>query len=304
LNTSPSEPENTPSESAPRTAFVALIGRTNIGKSSLVNRFVEAKVSIVTDRQQTTRRNVLGVWTEGEVQIVFVDTPGLHRPQDSEGKRMLRESRIALEGIDLVLALVEPGDRLQGGTQHLIDTLIRCGSPRSVLVINKIDTVPPTSKAVRETAETLCSAYPFQKIFPISALHGDGTQLLFENILEVAQPGPWHFPSEEVSNVGQEEYAAEIIREKAMQLTEQEVPHHIRVRIDHLTRSEKGDWRIHATILVDTESRKGILIGSRGKKIKEIGTAARLELQEILDAPVVLKTQVSIEKNWRQRSGD
>lgn len=286
---------------ATRCGLVTLTGRTNVGKSTLLNRIVGAKVSIVTDRPQTTIRAVQGVLTAGDRQAVFVDTPGLHKPVDRMGESLLEEVRASLEHIDLVLALVEPGDRVEGGTRHLVATLEAAGSPLAYLVVNKIDRVPRGHPGVRETAEALSQAYPFKRIYPISAASGLGVDLLVQDVLDALPEGPFLYPPDEVSNVPQQFYAAEIVREKAMAATEDEIPHSIGVDIEELTKNEDGSFTIRAVIYVDRDSRKGILIGAGGKKIKEIGSRAREELQDILEAPVHLMTEVKVKKDWRKK---
>lgn len=284
-----------------RCGLVAVLGRTNVGKSTLVNRIVGAKVSIVTDRTQTTLRPVHGVLTEGRSQAVFVDTPGLHRPVDRLGRSMIAEVRRSLEGIDLVAAVVEPGDRPEGGTGHLIRILEAAGSPRTLLVVNKLDLARPGSPRVRRTVEDLSGAYPFERAYPISARTGAGVDVLVRDLLALLPEAPFEYPEDEVSNVPQLFYAAEIIREKAMEATREEIPHAIAVEVEELTRDDDGVYTIRAVLAVDRESRKGILIGAGGSRIKEIGVRARQELEEILEAPVHLMTRVAVVKDWRKR---
>jgi GTP-binding protein Era len=291
-----------PEPSGPtRCGLVALLGRTNVGKSTLLNELVGAKVAIATPRRQTTTRSFHGVWTEGDAQAVFVDTPGLHKPEDREGERMLGETRSALVDIDLVLVVVEPGDTNRGGTSHVLQSLERAGSPPALLVVNKTDTLEPRSPLVRETVVDLTKAYPFERFVPISAKTGEGLDLLGQEILSRLPDGPWLYPPDEVSNVPQRFYAAEIVREKAMELTRDEIPHALGVEVTELAKDEAGDWRIRATIFVDRESRKGILIGAHGKKIHQIRKRAKRDLEETLEASVDLQLKVAVRKAWRNK---
>ena len=277
-----------------RCGIVTLLGRTNVGKSTLVNALVGAKVSIVTDRRQTTRRAVHGVLTEGDVQAVFVDTPGLHKP-DGKGKKMLRETRDALVDVDLVLAVVEPGDKLAGGTEFLLKYLEQAGNPPALLVINKTDGIEPGDPGMRETVEALTKAYAFKRVFPVSATTGEGLELLAAEVLAAMPQHPFLYPPDEVSNVTQPFYAAEIVREKAMELVEDELPHAIEVEVLELARDEQG-YVIHVELYVDRDSRKRILIGKHGRIIKQIRARAREELQELLETEVELETVVRVRK--------
>lgn len=284
-----------------RCGVVALLGRTNVGKSTLLNQMVGAKVSIATDRRQTTRRSVHGVVTEGSVQAVFVDTPGLHKPEDPESKRLLREARDALIDVDLVLCLVEPGDRADRGSRHLLTYLEAAESPPALLVVNKVDQVEVGDPAVIQTVQALSQAYPFARAFPVSARDGSGVDVLLAEVLERLPAGPFLYPPDEISNVPQTFYAAEIVREKAMQATRDEIPHAIGVEIDELRRDEEGAYVIKACLFVDRDSRKGILIGAKGRKINAIRKRAQRELEELLEVPVHLTTRVEVRKGWRRK---
>jgi GTP-binding protein Era len=282
--------------------MVALLGRTNVGKSTLLNRMVGAKVSIATDKRQTTRRSVHGVLTEGHVQAVFIDTPGLHKPEDPESKRLLREAREALIDVDLVLCLVEPGDRAERGTTYLLEYLRAAEDPPALLVVNKCDTAEVGDPAVIQTVQALTKAYPFLRAFPISAQEGAGVDLLLEEVFKHLPPGPFLYPPDEVSNVPQTFYAAEIVREKAMEATRDEIPHAIGVEVKELRRDEDGAYVIKTVLFVDRQSRKGILIGAQGRKINAIRKRAQRELQELLETPVRLTTSVEVRKGWRKRT--
>ena len=284
-----------------RCGVVALLGRTNVGKSTLLNHMVGAKVSIATDRRQTTRRSVHGVVTEGDVQAVFVDTPGLHKPEDPESKRLLREARDALIDVDLVLCLVEPGDRADRGSRHLLQYLEAACSPPALLVVNKVDQVELGNPAVLQTAQALTQSYPFLKVFPVSAREGTGVDVLLAEVLARMPAHPFLYPPDEISNVPQTFYAAEIVREKAMQATRDEIPHAIGVEIEELRRDAEGAYVIQALVFVDRESRKGILIGSQGRRIHTIRKRAQRELEELLEVPVQLTIRVEVRKAWRRK---
>ena len=273
---------------------VTLLGRTNVGKSTLLNALVGAKVSIATDRRQTTRHVVHGVVTEGDRQAIFVDTPGLHKPEDRESKRLLNDARSSLEDVDLVVVVVEPGDRPAGGTQFVLDYLREAGSPPALLVVNKVDTVELGDPAVLKTIQKLSAEYSFVYAYPVSAKDETGLEGLLAAVLARLPQGEHLYPPDEISNVPQTLYAAELVREKAMERTEQEIPHTIEAEVEQLTRDEAGTYHLKVALTVDRESRKGILIGHRGRKIRSIRRAAQADLQSVLEAPVELELTVRV----------
>ncbi|RME04723.1 MAG: GTPase Era [Planctomycetota bacterium] len=276
--------------------FVAVLGRTNVGKSTLINALVGEKVSIITDRPQTTTLLVRAILTEGNRQAVFVDTPGLHTPRNKFSKMLMGDIVKALEDVELVLVLVEPEDRMRGGTRRLISLIKRVNCPR-FLLINKVDLAK--KRSLLPTAECLGCEVEFDLILPISAKYGDGLSYLKERILQAMPPNPFFYPEDMVSDIPQTLFVAELVREKAMQLTHQEVPHCIAVETTSIREREDGAYEVEVVIYVERESLKGILIGKGGRMIRQIGTLARKELEEVTGRKIVLKTQVKVLKNWR-----
>ncbi|RME87523.1 MAG: GTPase Era [Planctomycetota bacterium] len=276
--------------------FVTLLGRTNVGKSTLLNALLNQKVSIVTEKPQTTQFLVKGILTEGNRQAVFVDTPGLHRPHSKYGEMFLGDIPKALEEVDLVVVLVEPGDRVEGGTAHLLEMLQKVEAPR-FLVVNKIDL--STKGEALQTAKMIGEACSFDFVLPVSALKYENVDFLREKILEALPEGPFYYPEDYVTDLPQPLYVAEVIREKVMLLTRDEVPHAVGVLVDTIQEREDGAYYIEATLYVERESQKGILIGKGGSMIKKIGTLAREELEDVTGRKIILKTRVKVMKNWQ-----
>lgn len=294
-----SEPAEPPEPAAEtRCGFVSFVGRTNVGKSTLINALTEQKVTITSARTQTTQLPVRAILTEGPVQAVFVDTPGLHKPQDPFGRELLRRADSVAEHCDLLVAVVEPGDIYAGGTRVLVDRLLRWARP-TILVINKVDRLKKGNPATRQTADAIGELVELELILPTSATDGAGVDVLRDELLSRMPPGPHHFPEDWVTDIPQDVYVAEVIREKVMRLTRDEVPHDVQVEIVKLAEHE-GTFHIEAILHCSRESQKRILIGQGGSMIKAIGSQAREELIESTGQPVVLKTQVAVKKAWRK----
>ena len=280
----------------PRSGFVAIVGRPNAGKSTLLNRLVGQKIAIVTSKPQTTRNRIQGIVTRPEGQIVFIDTPGLHEADSALGRQMMREISAAVEGIDLLLLMVDASHMLPHSDELLIQRAQRFGG-KTVLVLNKIDKVPkakllPLIDAFRE-------AHEFAAIVPISAMKGEGCEELVKEILRLLPEGPPHFPEDQVTDQPERFLAAEIIREKAIQTTYHEVPYALAVEIDKWEAGPKL-LRIEATMYVERDSQKKILIGHKGEMLKKIGTAARKELEEMLETRIFLGLFVKVAPDWRE----
>lgn len=305
----PEPPGESPSEAglpgapAPadsRCGFVSLVGRTNVGKSTLINALTGQKVTITSPKVQTTQLPVRAILSEGDTQAVIVDTPGLHRPADAFGHELLRRADRAAAHCDLLIAVVEPGDKpTRGGTRHLCDRLLRWARP-TLLVINKVDAVKRGDSRVRRTAEALSEALEPVALIPVSARTGLGVDLLRREILARMPPGPWHYPEDWVTDIPQTTYIEEVIREKVMRLTRDELPHDVAVEVEKLEENDDGTFYIRATIYCARPNQKKILVGKGGKMIREIGTRARRELEESTERPVILKTNVAIRPNWRR----
>lgn len=278
--------------------FVAIVGRPNAGKSTLVNRLVGEKVAIVTSRPQTTRNRIQGIVNRANAQVVLIDTPGLHRPDSALGRQMMGEVDAAMETVDALALILDASEDFGAGDRRAIERVQRFDGTR-FLLLNKIDRVPKARLLpIIETSTKLGS---FDEIIPISALTGEGVELVLEKIIAILPAGPPHFPVDQYTDQPERFLAAEIVREKAMEATTQEVPHAVAVLVDSFEEGEKL-IRIRATIYVEREGQKGILIGRGGQSLKNIGTAARKELESILGSKIFLELFVKVLRNWRENA--
>ena len=284
-------PENTPFKSG----FVAIVGRPNAGKSSLVNALVQSKVSIVTPVPQTTRNRILGILHRPDAQVIFMDTPGVHKPLSRLNEQMMNYVRQALADRDLAVLIVDASEKFGRGDEFVIK-LLNEYSPRAILALNKVDRVHKPD--LLPLIDRYSKLYGFEEIFPISALRGDGMEELLEAIVQRLPEGPAYFPADEYTDQPERFLAAEMIREKVIAYTKQEMPYVTAVLIDGF--EEKGLLtRIHATIVVEKDSQKPIVIGSGGARLKEIGTAARMELEKLFPPKVYLELFVKVQPQWR-----
>ena len=280
-----------------RSGFVAVLGPPNAGKSTFVNRLVGQKVAIVTPRPQTTRNRILGIINRADAQAVLIDTPGIHRATTALGKQMMAEVTQALEGVDILAVMIDASAGLTAGDHHLTFEHAKKFRGPVFLLLNKIDRIakplllPLIEKCSKEFAPT--------EIIPISALTGDGAELALERLIVHLPEGEPYFPTDQVTDQPERFLAAEIIREKVMTSTKQEVPHAVAVRVESFEETGKL-VRITAAVSVEREGQKGILIGRGGEKLKAIGTAAREELEEILGVKVFLEIRVNVQRDWRQ----
>jgi GTPase len=279
-----------------RAGFVAIIGRPNAGKSTLLNRFVGQKVAIVTSKPQTTRNRIQGIVTRSDGQIVFVDTPGLHEATTALNRQMMREVAAALEGIDVLLMMVDASRTLPHADSLLLEKGQRFGG-KAILALNKIDRVPKPK--LLPLLDTFAKAFPFAALVPISALKGEGCDELLQEILKNLPEGEPFFPEDQITDQPERFLAGEIIREKAIDLTYHEVPHALAVVIDQFEEAPRL-LRIHATLHVERDSQKKILIGHKGEMLKKIGTAARKELEVLLGTKIFLAMFVKVVADWRE----
>ncbi|HEY1357415.1 MAG TPA: GTPase Era [Thermoleophilaceae bacterium] len=283
-----------------RAGFVALAGRPNAGKSTLVNAIVGGKVAIVSDKPQTTRREVRGIATREDWQLVLVDLPGVQRPRDPLTERMQRQVERGLADADAVL-FVLPGDQQLGSGDRFIAEAIRTVGLPATIALNKVDLLgrPRTVEALAATAQLGLDA----EVFPISAKGGDGVPELVEHLVTLLPDGPFLYPPEESSDLPERVRLAELIREQALLRTREEVPHAVEVEVDELEERDDGSLLVHARIWAETESQKGILIGAGGRMVKAIGSAARPELEAAAGRPVHLDLSVRVRKGWRRDEG-
>ncbi|MGH7838450.1 MAG: GTPase Era, partial [Candidatus Binataceae bacterium] len=279
-----------------KSGFVAIVGRPNAGKSTLVNTLVGQKVAIVSPKPQTTRNRIQGILNREDAQIVLIDTPGIHKPGSVLNRMMMDEAQQALEGIDVLSLIVDASADFGGGDRFAIEWAGRFRGP-VFLLLNKVDRV--RKQLLLPLIERYSKEFDFAEIFPIAALTGEGCFDLVNSWLAKLPEGSPHFPADQFTDQPERFLAAEILREKAILITRQEVPHAICVMIDSFTEA-KDLLRIRATLYVEREGQKGILIGKGGETMKKIGTQARKELEEILGSKIFLETFVKVLPNWRQ----
>jgi GTP-binding protein Era len=281
-----------------KSGFVAIVGRPNAGKSTLVNALVESKVSIVTPVPQTTRNRILGILHRPDAQVIFMDTPGVHRPLSRLNEQMMNFVRQALADRDLAVLIVDASEKYGKGDEFVIN-LLNEYSPRAILALNKVDRVHKPD--LLPLMDRYSKLYGFEEIIPISALRGDGLDVLLKQIVQRLPEGPQYFPTDEYTDQPERFLAAEIIREKVIRHTKHEMPYVTAVLIDAF---EEGATitRLHATIVVEKDSQKPIVIGAGAARLKEIGTEARLELEKLFPPKVYLELFVKVQPHWRDNS--
>lgn len=280
-----------------KSGFVTLIGRPNVGKSTLLNCIVGQKIAITSSKPQTTRNRVTGIYNSDKGQIVFVDTPGIHKPKTKLGEYMTLAAEGAVADVDLALWLVEPWEKIGEGEQHIAALLKKRNIP-VILVINKIDTVkkPELLKVIASYSEL----YSFEDIVPCSALNGDNTEDLINTVFKYLPYGPRYYDEESVTDQPERQIIAELIREKALRCLSDEIPHGIAVTIISMKkRSGRDLYDIEAALICERDSHKRIIIGKGGEMLKKIGSQARPEIEEMLSSSVNLKIWVKVRKDWR-----
>jgi len=280
-----------------KSGFVTLIGRPNSGKSTLLNHLLGEKVSIVSDKPQTTRHKILGIHTQAEGQIVFADTPGIHKPGYELNRRMMRAVYDALEGIDLLLAMVDVTAAFGSGDRYLLE-LIRQRNLPTLLLLNKIDLL--AKARLLPIMDFYARQFRFAEIIPVSALKGDNLDLLLEQILKYLPRGPAYFPDSQFTDSPERFLAVEMVREKVVRHTEKELPYSTIVVLNRFEEDEEAPMvRIYCDICVERESQRKIVIGRQGQKLKTIGTAARKDIERLLGKPVYLDLFVKVRPKWR-----
>lgn len=282
-----------------RSGFVAILGRPNVGKSSLMNRFVGEKVAIVSNHPQTTRNKLLGVATGPDWQIVFVDTPGLHKPRTKLGEYMMKSAEEAREGVDAVLAVVD-GQHIGDGDQAVLADVAQMKCPK-FLAVNKIDIVTP-EKLMPQLA-TL-NDVNFDTIVSVSAKHGDNVDSLLKLLVEAMPEGPKYFPDDMITDQPERIMCAEIIREKALWNLRDEIPHGVGVEMLQIKKVSPNLTEIHANVYCERASHKSIIIGKQGAMLSKIGSEARADIERLLGTKVMLKLWVKVREGWRNRVGD
>ena len=280
-----------------KSAFVAIVGKPNVGKSSLLNLLVGEKIAIISDKPQTTRTRITGVLTEGEVQLVFIDTPGLHKPKNKLGDYMVKQVTDSVGDVDCAIFVTDPLGEVTEAEQQLIENIRQLHLP-AILAINKIDTLTNKEDMVKKMV-AISEMYPFEQVVPISVREKDGTDLLLSLIQEQAQEGPHFFPNDALTDQPEKVIAAEIIREKVLRNMRDEIPHGTAVVIERMReRPDKEIMDIDATILCEKSSHKG-MIGKQGSMLKKIASQSREELENFLEVRVNLQCWVKVREDWR-----
>lgn len=285
-------------------AFIAIVGRPNVGKSSLLNAMVGRKVAIVSDKPQTTRNRIMGILTSGETQLVFLDTPGNHRPRTRLGDFMVKSIGEAVSGVDAGILVVEPKRQIRDEEKELLRQFEQNRLP-AILVINKTDTLPDKGQLL-SCIDSWKEAYDFDAIIPVSALTGDGVNELVAELSKYSFDSPHFFPDDAVSDQPERVIASEIVREKMLLLLRQEIPHGIAVVIEsmHEREGEQGTiLDVEANIFCEKDSHKGMVIGKKGAMLKEIATQARQDMETVFGAKVNLQCWVKVKEDWRNRQG-
>lgn len=280
-----------------KSGFVTLIGRPNVGKSTLMNCLIGQKIAITSDKPQTTRNRIQTVYTDDRGQIIFLDTPGIHKARNKLGEYMVNVAEHTLKEVDVILWLVEPSTFIGAGERHIAEQLKTVRTP-VMLVINKTDTVKHQDEILTfiATYKDICE---FAEIVPVSALKGKNTDLLVELLFRYLPDGPQFYDEDTVTDQPMRQIAAELIREKALRLLDEEIPHGIAVTIEKMTERPNGMIDIDATIVCERDSHKGIVIGKGGSMLKKIGSAARVEIEHLMDTKINLQLWVKVRKEWR-----
>lgn len=285
-----------------KTAFVAIVGKPNVGKSSLLNRMLGHKIAIVSHKPQTTRTKIMGVLTNGDVQLVFTDTPGFHRPHNKLGEKMVKAVGDSISGVDACLFVVEPYGELNDSEKELIARFKKEKMP-VILAVNKIDTVKEKTDLMLRIAK-LAALFDFTAVVPVSAQNGSGMAELLEELEKLAVPSMHFFPEDTLTDQPERVIASEIIREKMLRLLDKEIPHGVAVSIEKMREREDSDLMdVEATIYTEKESHKGIIIGKKGAMLKKISTHAREDMERFFACRINLQCWVKVKEDWRNREG-
>lgn len=285
-----------------KTAFIAIVGCPNVGKSSLLNVMLGQKVAIVSDKPQTTRTKIMGVLTRDETQLVFTDTPGYHRPRTKLGEKMIKAVGDSLSGVDVCLFVVEPTGELRPAELELIEKFKKEKMP-VILAINKIDTLKDKSELMSRILE-MTQYYEYEAVVPVSAVKNDGVPALMDELEKLAFPSPHFFPDDTLTDQPERVLAGEIIREKMLRLLDKEIPHGVAVSIEKMRERDDSDiLDVEAIIYCERDSHKGIIIGKKGAMLKKISTYARADMEKFFDCHINLQCWVKVKEGWRNREG-
>ncbi|MCR8870465.1 GTPase Era [Bacillus sp. AFS026049] len=283
-----------------KSGFISIIGRPNVGKSTFLNRVIGQKIAIMSDKPQTTRNKVQGVLTQNDSQMIFIDTPGIHKPKHKLGDFMMKVATNTLKEVDLILFMINATEGYGRGDEFIIEKLQSVKTP-VFLVVNKIDAMHPDD--LLPIIEKYQQLYPFAAVVPISALEGNNVDTLLEQIKEHLPEGPQFYPADQVTDHPERFIISELIREKVLHLTREEIPHSVAVVIDSIKKMDNSDTiNVMATIVVERDSQKGIVIGKQGKMLKEVGSRARVDIENLLGSKVFLELWVKVQKDWRNKA--
>ena len=281
-----------------KSGFIAVIGRPNVGKSTLINQLIGQKIAIMSDKPQTTRNRILCVLTQPDAQFIFLDTPGIHKPKHKLGQYMVKAAEGTLKEVDAVFFVVDASEKMGPGELYILERLQATARP-VILVVNKLDLIE--REQVLPIISRYTEKYEFAGVVPISARDEVNLDSLLEEAKKYLPEGPQYYPEDMVTDQPERLIAAELIREKALLLTREEIPHAIAVDLDEMTARPNGDTYIRATVYVERDSQKGIVIGNRGAMLKEIGALARKDIEMLLGTKVFLDLWVKVRKDWRNR---
>ncbi len=281
--------------------FISIIGKPNVGKSTFLNHVLNHKVAITSSKPQTTRNTIRGIYNDDNSQIIFIDTPGIHQPKHALGKYMTETALRTLNAVDLVIFMISGIEPISAVDETIIDHLSVVKTP-VVLVVNKIDLTKDIDR-LNDLIEKYKARYPFKEVLAISALQGTYTKPLLKDLKKYLEEGPKYYPSDQLTDHPEKFLISELIREKVLHHTHEEVPHSVMVLIDHIDRDEKNHdlLSIHATVIVERDSQKGIIIGKGGAMIKKIGSEARKDILDLLGEKIYLDLHCKVVKNWRNK---
>lgn len=281
-----------------KSGFISIIGRPNVGKSTFLNKVIGQKISIMSDKPQTTRNKIQGVLTKEDCQMVFIDTPGIHKPKHRLGDFMMKVAENTLNEVDAVLFMINAKEGFGKGDQFIIDRMEKVKSP-VFLIINKIDLVTP--EQLLKLIDEYKDKADFEEIIPISALEGNNVDHLLDELLKHLPEGPQYYPADQVTDHPERFIITELIREKALHLTREEIPHSIAVVMENMEKRKDEKIFIQATIITERSTQKGIIIGKQGSMLKEIGVQARKDIETLLGSKVYLELWVKVKKDWRNK---
>lgn len=282
-----------------KSGFVTIIGRPNVGKSTFVNRVIGHKIAIMSDKAQTTRNKIQGVMTQEDAQIIFMDTPGIHKPKHKLGDYMMKVAKNTLSEVDGIMFMVNVNEPIGRGDQYIMDMLKELKTP-VFLVLNKIDLVHPDS--LMPAIESYQEYMDFAEIVPISALEGHNIDHFLETLKGYLPEGPQYYPEDQISDHPEQFVVSELIREKVLETTTEEIPHSIGVNVERMIQESEDRVRVEAIIYVERNSQKGIIIGKGGQKLKTIGQRARRDIEHLLGSKVYLDLWVKVQKDWRNKA--